>query len=454
MSMLDHLKKQMKLPDKKEISEGKNEVEIKDSERKIFRAKNEMMSVRQLEDGEEIIPEIVFTADWHLYRRQYNLKRRIDDIYDSCRQVVLKAKERGEPLLVHGGDLFHKNVARPKALNQAMDLLNEYGHNSKVLAIRGNHDGTRISAERGDTLLHSLQFAHLLTYVERGIYDYYTDDYWFRFFCISYYGRETMKRLKEVVDECWDAEPFLDCSGKKRVDILVTHGLVDTMGIPVDHCEYISSELAEYEFDLVLMGHYHKKFLDLDNRIFVTGSPETMDIGDVQDSRGYWAFGFVNDELVYWYEPIETSTFFDIEIDTGEVDIETCISRCKMDIESRELDGSFVRVTISGRLTDAFADDFPIDDIRKMVSSRGAFYVIGVVNKLTDEMSSESGSSDGEIVDEKTALSEILGEMVDVSDLEVFVESVIDIKNELVSGKKGKEEIVAEWIGKLVLGDY
>jgi hypothetical protein len=44
--------------------------------------------------------------------------------------------------------------------------------------------------------------------------------------------------------------------------------------------------------------------------------------------------------------------------------------------------------------------------------------------------------------------------MVDVSDLEVFVESVIDIKNELVSGKKGKEEIVAEWIGKLVLGDY
>lgn len=87
--------------------------------------------------------KLLYTADWHLGKRQYGLNHREQDRYKAAWYIVkyaVKHKLRG---IVNGGDIL--DVTRPtsRAVNQLKDIhtyLKEHG--MPMFLVQGNHDKT------------------------------------------------------------------------------------------------------------------------------------------------------------------------------------------------------------------------------------------------------------------------------------------------------------------------
>lgn len=104
-------------------------------------------------------------ADMHLGREQFNQPFRYDDYVRTFREAVEKAvKERVDFILI-AGDLFHVSRPSPKALRDAIEILEiPRGKNIPVFAIEGNHDKTIRETSVFDLLEH-LGLIHLIGYL-------------------------------------------------------------------------------------------------------------------------------------------------------------------------------------------------------------------------------------------------------------------------------------------------
>ena len=87
--------------------------------------------------------KVIFTADWHLGKRQYGLKFREQDRYDAAWKIVAMAIEGGYRAILNGGDLL--DVVRPhsRAINELMNIHRELVRAGiPMLVVQGNHDRT------------------------------------------------------------------------------------------------------------------------------------------------------------------------------------------------------------------------------------------------------------------------------------------------------------------------
>lgn len=396
-------------------------------------------------------PLIAVTGDWHLFRRQYNIAQRITDVYVACDQIADAVVHHKIPLLVHTGDVFHRNVMRPIALQQAITLFTKIKNaGTRTICIRGNHDGSTIAARNEDTMLNNLTEVGLITYVEAGIENYNAGSHVFRLYCISHCGRNLATQLEALIAREDEFPIPAEWEGIPVVRVLVIHAIVEGMDV-IDYAVDVSQDVVRpYGFDLILTGHYHGKWHDTTLNIFNPGSPETMDIKSGGVDRGFWILGFKDGRLQAYFSPITTRPFHDVAMDVGETELDAAITRATQYAEEIDADDGVFRLTVSGALTDARAWEFPTDAIKKLFTK--AFHVVGVVNELRDQFIPPTPDDEPQpAVDEREAFRMVFQiHYPNADDLERVVDLCISARDELVSRKVGRHDSVRENIVKLV----
>lgn len=80
-------------------------------------------------------------ADTHLGYRQYHLKTREQDFYDSFQEAVEKIIENDVDFLIHSGDVFNRYRSHPKPIKIAADQFKKLKeHGIPTYTVPGNHD--------------------------------------------------------------------------------------------------------------------------------------------------------------------------------------------------------------------------------------------------------------------------------------------------------------------------
>lgn len=218
---------------------------------------------------------LAVAGDIHLGKRQYNSPQREKDFTDAWFWVCSTVAAANPDFFILTGDLFDKKIIGPPVLSPAVAGLSTL-RRSVVLAVEGNHDG-RSYIHRGRSWLEYLvsdgHIDHILrvnnTYHDGGL-----------FFCGSpWAGRKTGRAFSGIT---WDAEHGAN-DGDTKIGVI--HAAPESYvpgagGIPIEMIE--NSGL-----DLVLMGHCHRSF-NIDNKVFCGGSPETCDIGEIDEPGGVW----------------------------------------------------------------------------------------------------------------------------------------------------------------------
>lgn len=378
----------------------------------------------------DFIPLIAVTGDWHLFYRQYNLAQRITDIYDACDQIVDLVNQLQIPLVVHTGDVFHRNVLRPLALQQAIQLLSKL--DADMLCIRGNHDGSSIAAQNKDTLLNNLTEVGLAHYVEEGIVQYTLANHIFRFYCVSYCGKNLAPRLKQLVET--------DTNTGDAIRVLVIHAITEGMDVTDYAIDIERSALEPYGFDLILTGHNHTKWHDPLLNILNPGSPETIDIRGAGLERGIWLIGFKEGVLQTHFCPIHPRPFQDLHIDVGRVPLTKCMKKVLEFVEQNDAQGTIVRLTIKGTLTDARVWEVPKNTVKK--AFKKVFYVTDIINDLQDLVTQITNEKKPVVVDERSAFRMVFQSQFQGSALENLVDLCLAARDELVSKKTGRHDAV------------
>ena len=80
-------------------------------------------------------------ADAHLGREQFQQPFRYRDYLNAFRQAIEKSIDERVDFILLAGDLFHVSKPSPKAIRDAVEILNlAKRKNIPVFAIEGNHD--------------------------------------------------------------------------------------------------------------------------------------------------------------------------------------------------------------------------------------------------------------------------------------------------------------------------
>lgn len=218
---------------------------------------------------------LAVAGDIHLGKRQYNSPQREQDFTDAWLWVCSTVAAASPDFFILTGDLFDKKNVLPHMLSAAEEGLSTPSL-GRVLAVEGNHDG-RSYIHRGLSWLEYLSDQGYIDHILRINNPYHDGGL---FFCGSpWAGRKTDEAFSGIT---WDAEIG---AVEGDVKIGVIHAAPESYvpgagGIPIEMIE--NSGL-----DLVLMGHCHRPF-NIDNKVFCGGSPETCDIGEIDEPGGVW----------------------------------------------------------------------------------------------------------------------------------------------------------------------
>jgi DNA repair exonuclease SbcCD nuclease subunit len=80
-------------------------------------------------------------SDAHIGHRQYNVKKRLDDMQLSFLSAASEAADQGVDFAVFSGDLFHNKDVDALTLSDAEKCLDRFQEEDiPVAAIQGNHD--------------------------------------------------------------------------------------------------------------------------------------------------------------------------------------------------------------------------------------------------------------------------------------------------------------------------
>ena len=310
-----------------------------------------------------------------------NLFAWISDVHISIKNLdvsiqVLKealelARSRKVPLLISGDLNDTKAVMRSEWVTALIDLFQEYS-DVEVYALTGNHDMDNKNAST-----HSLQFLDLIdnvTVIDRySIHDF--DEV--RFAIIPYQPTK---------------EDFIFRLNQARAvgikNIIAHQGILGAfMGdYIVDETSVSPDELSD--FDIVLLGHYHKhQTLGSKNHIIYCGSPFTVNFGEADQIK--FIHMVQNEGTLFQLERIETQARRHVKF---VIESDEDVSK----IESKP--GSLAQVVIKGP-KEFVKKHNDVDKLKKIIGAQSVSIVPEITRQSEHRISAEILHSPLKVID-------------------------------------------------------
>ncbi|RKD95644.1 metallophosphoesterase family protein [Halopiger aswanensis] len=240
-------------------------------------------------------------SDAHIGHRQYNLKKRRDDMNLTYNWVIHQAIEHDVDFTVFGGDLFHNKNVNALALSDAergLEKLRE--EDIPVVGIRGNHDAKLYKED-----LHWLEYLHTKENLvllnadldgdgpvfeehdpeNPGTSSGYIEINGVRIFGLQYLGQQTGRYLETVAEGIRQVN---EEKGEPDTTVLLGHfGIEGHIPGMSGGISYNQLEPVEELVDYLGLGHLHKQYSHGD-WIFNPGSPEAHNTRQARWDLGYY----------------------------------------------------------------------------------------------------------------------------------------------------------------------
>lgn len=223
--------------------------------------------------------------------------RRKEEIWESFRRLIARAKEEKPELLLIAGDLFHRQplLRELKEVNYLFSTIAE----TKVVLIAGNHDywkhGSFYEGFHWCPNVACLGGADCQKVV---FPEFHTAVYG-----LSYHSREIREPLYDGLRPEKDG----------MFSILLAHG-GDERHIPMDRRRMLASG-----FDYIALGHIHKPQILEKDRMAYAGALEPLDKNDC-GPHGFLAGEYEKGKLKISFVPWAARDYRILEIDTDEGD--------------------------------------------------------------------------------------------------------------------------------------
>ena len=231
----------------------------------------------------------VWISDVHL-----SLKN-LDVAIQVLRQALIKARELNLPLFISGDLNDTKALMRSEWVSALIKLFSEF-NDIKIYILTGNHD-----MDNKNSSTHSLEFLKQSSNVR--IIDEPKVEYinGHPFYCIPY---------------CINADSFREALNKARANgikkVIAHQGVKGSwMGdYLVDESSIDPEEFAD--FDIVLLGHYHKFQKNL-NYVYC-GSPFTVNVSEADQMKFFHVVKLVNNKIDFDHIQTEARRHLKIEV--------------------------------------------------------------------------------------------------------------------------------------------
>lgn len=195
--------------------------------------------------------------------------KNLDVSLQVLREALTLARNQKVPLLISGDLNDTKAVMRSEWVKELIDLFEEFS-DVQIVILTGNHDLDNKNAS-SNSLYFTKNISNVTLFSEPGVWGPNGTN----FYIIPYQSN------KDKFKACLDAARLL-----KIRNIIAHQGILGAhMGdYIVDESSIAPEELAD--FDIVLLGHYHKfQTLGVNNNITYCGSPFTVNFGESEQTK-------------------------------------------------------------------------------------------------------------------------------------------------------------------------
>ena len=265
-------------------------------------------------------------SDAHIGHRQYNVKKRLDDMQLSFLSAASEAADQGVDFAVFSGDLFHNKDVDALTLSDAEKCLDRFQEEDiPVAAIQGNHDDNLYKEDlnwleylhqRGKLILLEANFDDGETFephepdsTERGTSAGFVDFGGIRVFGVQYIGRGLENRLEDVVEGIRAAN---ERYGEPEHTVLLGHFGIEGQVPKMSGLEYSKLEPLRDVVDYFGVGHLHKQY-SIADWVYSPGSLEVHNIREDSNDLGYYTVEVTDDGLDPEHHLAKRRPFFTVE---------------------------------------------------------------------------------------------------------------------------------------------
>ncbi|UCD45988.1 MAG: metallophosphoesterase family protein [Candidatus Bathyarchaeota archaeon] len=352
------------------------------------------------------------------------------------------------------GDLFERRTLRPYLVQFTHDELyrlsteteERHGKPTKILIIRGNHDG-RSQSDTLDYIKHPLaDYLHVfeddnITYKDENLH----------VVGLNYYDQ---------VDRAFDQLVVPAFQGAEGTRILMLHGFVQGYNqVPPYESSVTLDQLASVEPAFVFTGHYHRRCprrrLPNGGWALTPGSLEMYDFAETPE-KGFYIVDANGEEPQFTWVPIEPMHAMKQVRVVSDHSREPQWYRDrvveKVEAFREELVGAgkegYIRVRVQGGLRNGYPGDIDLSPVDEMVSSDPLLLWVDV-DTLGIEMPLLAGVPERELVDVRAFFS-AMGEFADdIGEMHGRIRETLEEEASLQTGLLTPSQripLVKEWV--------
>jgi DNA repair exonuclease len=266
-------------------------------------------------------------SDAHIGHRQYNVKKRLDDMQLSLLSAAVDAAEQDVDFAVFSGDLFHNKDVDALTLSDAEKCLDKFQEEDiPVAAIQGNHDDNLYKEDlnwleylhqRGKLILLEAEFGDGEMFKpcesdvdERGKSAGFVDFGEIRVFGVQYMGRGLENKLGDVAEGIRTANEEY---GEPEQTVLLGHFGIEGQVPKMSGLEYSKLEPLREVVDYFGVGHLHKQY-SIADWVYSPGSLEVHNIREDSNDLGYYTVEDTDDGLEPEHHLAKRRPFFTVEL--------------------------------------------------------------------------------------------------------------------------------------------
>lgn len=254
-------------------------------------------------------------SDLHLGFTQFGLEERFADFGQAFREVAETAIAKQVQYLLIAGDIFNKRSINSRTLAQA-DQVFTLLKKAKitVIAIEGNHDKAPYGEgdswlaylrDRGDLQLLQPEFSNGSLVLN----DHCVAEFpGIRIIGLGYMGSMTARRLQELQAQLQPSAKFT---------VLMLHAAVDML-YQLGGIKRADLDGLEGLVDYVALGHIHGRY-ELEDWIYNPGSPESWDLGEFKQEKGYYHVVIDSKDKQVNFLPSSPRPIYDLKLDLTDL---------------------------------------------------------------------------------------------------------------------------------------